>query len=201
VREIAGADHNTFEEIKGSYARDDQHVFYREKMIEGADPASFEKVGGLYWKDKNNVYYVDRPIPGADPASFRRIGLTAWWRDNSNAYVGEDPVNPKDMATFKPINNDWAKDSLWYYPVKFNNYIPIAELDYETFTILDGGWAKDCCRAFYFATVVEGADLATFEIINPFRARDKNWYYLMGTRQRTVAEQEALDEAQKTPVE
>jgi len=199
VREIDGADHATFEEIKVGYARDAQHVFYREKVIEGADPATFEKIAGLYWKDKNSVYYVDHPVPGADPNSFRRIGLGVWWRDNSNAYVGDDPVNPKDLATFKPINNSWAKDSLWYYPVKFNNHNPITELDYATFRILKGGWAKDCCRVFYFDTIVEGADLATFEIVNPFRARDKNWYYLMGTRQRTVAEENALQERLKTP--
>lgn len=199
VKPIDGADMTTFEEIKGEYARDAQHVFFRGQILSGADPATFERIAGLYWKDKNSVYYVDHPIPGADPRSFRRIGSGPWWRDDANVYVGEDPLNPKDLASFKPINADWAKDALWYYPQKYNNYIPITELDYASFTLLKAGWARDCCRAYYYDTIVEGADLATFEIVNEFRARDQNWYYLMGTRQRTVAEENALQERLKTP--
>ena len=72
--------------------------------------------------------------------------------------------------------------------------LPIETLDRATFKILDGVWAKDCCRVYYFNREVEGADPATFEVINAVRGRDKDYYYLTGFRQRTVQEEADLQQ-------
>jgi hypothetical protein len=189
---IAGADAASFEKLgRSGFARDRSQVYYQGKPLEGADAATFENLKGSYWRDKDRVYYFDHPIEGADPGSYGLL-RSDWARDANNVYVGADPVNPKDLATFEIVNNNWARDSLWYYPAQYARHAPIEVLDRETFQILDGVWAKDCCRVFYFNRIVEGADPATFEVVNDVRGRDKDYYYLMGSRQRTVEEEEAL---------
>jgi hypothetical protein len=166
-------------------------VYFRGKPLAGADAATFRHLRGPYWQDKHRTYYFDQPLEGSDPATFRFLG-GHWTRDARNVYSGADPVNPKDLATFKVIDANWAKDAQWYYPAYYGHHIPIEELDYSTFRILRGGWARDCCRVFYFNRVVEGADPATFEAISNVRGRDRAYYYLMGSRQRTVEEEAEL---------
>lgn len=199
ITPIEGIDPATFEEINSEYARDANQVYFRTKPIAQADPKTFKHIAGLYYKDKDQVFYVDRPVPGADPQSFRRLKYTYWTRDDQNVYVTDNPVNPRDLSTFKQISENWARDSQWFYPQNFGKYLPIENIDPASFEILQGGWAKDCCRVYYLNQVVEGADLATFHTINEFRARDKNWAYLMGTRQRTLQEDLELEKRMKTP--
>ncbi len=191
---IAGADAATFERIERSdFARDRSRVYYQGRVLEGADAATFEHLKGNYWKDRNRVYYFSRPLAGADPGSYRLLRAD-WGRDNRNVFVGADAVDPKDIGTFEVVNDNWARDSLWYYPAQYGRYAPIETLDRATFKILDGVWAKDCCRVYYFNRVVEGADPATFEVINDVRGRDKDYYYLTGFRQRTVQEETELQQ-------
>jgi hypothetical protein len=197
VREIEGADPATFEPLDREYGRDRQRVYHRQYPIEGADPASFEHVGGLFWKDRYSAYYAAQPIPGSDPDSFRTLRYGYWSRDEYNVYVGTDPVNPRDLDSFRQISEQWARDDTWFYAQNYGKYQPFEELDLATFQILQGAWAKDCCRVFWLGNVVEGADPATFTTINQFRGQDKAWTYLMGTRQRTIEEERALQERNK----
>lgn len=192
VREIEGADFATFEAINREYGRDRARVYHRQYPIEGADPASFKHVGGLFWKDKRTAYYAAKPIPGSDPETFRTLRYSYWSRDKDNVYVGTDPVNPRDIASFRQISEQWARDDVWFYAQNSGKYQPFEELDLATFKILDGAWAKDCCRVFWLGNVVEGADPATFTTINQFRGQDQAWVYLMGTRQRTIEEEREL---------
>lgn len=199
VRQLPDVDRNTFEAINGQYARDARRVYFRDGIVDGADPASFERVSDLIWKDNQRVYYVDQAIPGADPGSFRKLRYGYWSRDDRNVYVNTTPINPRDIDSFRQISEYWAKDASWYYGQNFGQFRPITELDYASFEILDGGWAKDCCRVYYAGLVVEGADPASFYTINQFRGRDKAWAYLMGTRQRTLQEDLELEKRQKQP--
>jgi len=194
---ILGVDAATFKPFKGSeFAVDRQRVYYRGTPLDGADAASFQHLRASYWADKNRVYYFDDPLPGSDPATFRFLRYF-WTRDAHNVYSGADPVNPKDLATFRVIDANWAQDAQWYYPAYYGHHVPIKELDYATFRIIKGGWAKDCCRVYYFDRVVEGADPATFEALNNVRGRDKAYYYLTGSRQRTVQEELELQQRKK----
>jgi hypothetical protein len=189
---IEDADATSFERLgRSEFARDRSRVYYRGSVLEGADAGSFEHLKGSYWRDANRVYYFDHPLPGSDPVSYRLL-RDDWGRDDHNVYVGADPVNPKDISSFEIINANWARDSQWYYPAQNGRHIPITELDRATFQVLDGGWAKDCCRVYYYDRIVEGADPESFEVVNDFRGRDKNYYYLTGFPQRTVQEEEDL---------
>jgi hypothetical protein len=197
VHQIEGVDQATFEKINSEYGKDAFRVYHRYQPIAGADPATFKHVRGLFWKDKDSVFYVDQPLPGADPASFRVLKYGYWARDDHNVYVGDNPVNPKDLGSFKQINQYWAKDASWYYAQDGGNYLPLETLDLATFEILEGGWAKDCCRVYYVNRIAEGADPATFELINQFRGKDSKMVYLMGWPQRTVEEEKELQERLK----
>jgi len=194
---LEGVDPATFEEINPEYARDANRVYYRTRPIEQADPKTFKHIGGLYYKDKDQVFYVDRPVHGADPKSFRLLKYSYWAGDRNNIYVADTPVNPRDLATFEQISENWARDAQWVYPQNSGKYLPIETLDLASFEILSGGWARDCCRVYWLNQVVAGADPSTFYTLNEVRARDKNWAYLMGSRQRTLPEDLELEKNQK----
>ena len=194
VPDVDGASFSPFG--KSEYARDATRVYYRAVPIEGADATTYKHMRGGYWQDRNRVYFLAKPIPGSDPRTFRFLQHGSWARDAGNVYVGADPVNPKDLATFQLLNANWAKDAAYYYPAKYDRYLPIAELDYPSFQVLKGGWAKDRYRVYFHERVVEGADPATFTALNDQRARDNAYYYLTGFRQRTVQEEEALQQRQ-----
>jgi hypothetical protein len=195
---IPRADTATFKPFRNSeFARDKNLVYFRGLPLEGADAGTFRPLRSPYWTDANRVYYFDKPVPGADPRTFRFLKKSYWTRDDGNVYYGADPVNPKDLASFELVNASWARDELWYYPAQYDSHNPIETLERGTFEILKGGWARDCCRVFYFDRVVDGADPATFEAISDVRGRDQSYYYLTGFRQRTVAQEEALQQRNK----
>jgi hypothetical protein len=187
---VEGADSTTLTQLSDSdYAKDRYHVYREGSPIKNADPASFERISKQYWKDRRSVYYYGKPIPGADPRTFRSLGHGYWSRDNKNVYVATRAVNPKNIATFRVINEDWAKDSQWYYCADGGAYRPIKELDYSSFEILKGFWARDRYRVYWASQVVEGGNPRSFKAISDTGGVDGLWYYSTGSRIRTVQEQ------------
>ena len=53
---IEGADPNTYKKLDENFAKDDQHYFFDNKMID-VDYASFKKVNKTFYTDKKEAYY------------------------------------------------------------------------------------------------------------------------------------------------
>lgn len=174
VATVEGADQNSFQPINSEYAKDNKHVYWETQVIEGADPNTFVCLGELYSKDKEKVFWRGREIKGADPNSFQIVdGANLWSKDRKEYYFGEHPLGVIDMASFKVINNGWAKDDKAYYAVPQFAKKGKVDCDYPTMRILGELYAVDKDRAYYGTIPIEGVDVKTFQVTGNITANDR----------------------------
>jgi hypothetical protein len=174
VTPVAGADQNSFKPLNAEYAKDSKQVFWETVIIKGADPNSFVCLGQLYAKDNERVFWREREIIGAAPASFQIVdGANLWSRDKQDFYFGEHPLQVIDVASFKIINNGWAKDDKAYYAVPQFSKVGKFDCDYATMKILSDHYAVDKNRAYYGCKPIEGVDVETFRVTDTITAKDK----------------------------
>lgn len=76
---------------QAEYARDDQFVFFKGRVIEGADPASFETLKQGYTRDDERVYLHSIPLIKASPRHFKVLKFP-YAADDSRVYCGTLPL-------------------------------------------------------------------------------------------------------------
>jgi hypothetical protein len=180
-----GADAKTFTVIQpGKYAKDSKRVYYGARPIVGADPSTFSvlKEWG-YAKDKAHVFIMTIPIRGADPSTFVVI-QPPYGRDAKRAYNGTVPMDVADLAHFEPLPCDpdcgWgthygSEGFLFDFGEAFAN-LEISQTN-PVITGSGAGWARDGTYYYYGPARVEGADYASFRIINSFESADAHRKY------------------------
>lgn len=142
---LPGADVATFAQVRNWLGHDNEHVYYKEKLVPGADVASLEPVRQPLFKDKNDYYYQATPMHVKDVESFK---VTKWFEDDF-----------------------WAQDAQCVY----YDTVRIDDADLPSFKILEMSTAKDNNHVYYFGRVIPDADPATFEPIkNSVYNRDKS---------------------------
>jgi hypothetical protein len=82
-----------------------------------------------------------------------------------------------DLPSFKIIKPGWAKDDEAYYAVPQFAPIRKVECDYPTMRILNGQYAVDRNRAYYYGNPIQGADAETFRVTGDTTARDAHNKY------------------------
>lgn len=176
--EIDGADTVSFEVLDATYARDRSRVYMNGRPLAGADPSSFELLSRPgFAKDSRHVYQGDRPISD-DPAHFELLdgGLA---KDNVAVYWMDGSVLSEDPSHFVIVSNTdhylFTKDSRTVYV----NGKPIAGADPASFRVLQGAYARDDERIFYFTEQLT-ADLPTFRVLDGPYASDARNVYWMG---------------------
>lgn len=174
------ADPQTFRVLADEYALDSDNVYFQGVVLPGADSETFTTLGHYHAKDKNAVYASDRVLSEvSDPATFRLFGRPAkeaksWWGISRQVLESNDD------------RHKWACDKNYYY----HRGKRIEGADYATFTFFDNDgetdYAKDRYHVFYCEyfgntppVIIKGADVETFEILNPYRnfAKDRHRYY------------------------
>lgn len=181
VKPLQGADADSFKAFEfpkraaALYARDSTHVYmamgYTPREIKGADAATFELLtpDGLYSRDANQVYYLGVPLKDCDPSTFE-ILMFPFSQDKTKAYIGATSIPSVDRESWRPLRRGFA-DSYW--EESDNNELRPKEQN----SVWVEGWSKDD-RAFYYGrAVVSGIDVATFEVLSDYYARDKNHVY------------------------
>ena len=177
VHDLA-ADNDSFVVIDQKYyAKDKQRVFYEGQVIAGADPASFQVINRDHFaKDKQHVYLMKHRIAGADPASFQVI-RGPYSRDASRVYCGTVPMETASVEAFELLQCDgmWMtcfdKGSfLFDYGESFSKL----EISSQQPVVVGSGWGRDGKYYYHGPGRVEGADYATFKIIDSFEAADKD---------------------------
>ena len=176
--------------------------------IDGADPASFHAFDQTYARDTSTVYVDGYPLPGADATTFELLDRPDFARDAHHVYqrdrrVSDDPVH------FELLDGNLSKDSAAVYwsdgdvlsddPAHFaiisdsDHYLftkdtgtvhvngnPIEGADPATFHVLQGAYATDAERVFYFTDRIAGADMASFRVLDGPYAADATRVYWMG---------------------
>ncbi len=190
---VERANPSTFEVFEG-YARDDNHVYWGDLLIEGADVDTFEKVGQRNYKDKNYAYDrgTGKPWENVDSATFEEVqGSGGYYtKDKNSVYFLTKSIDDADPVIFEILGEDnihmgvYARDSRYvYYGIK-----KIESADPASFVVMpDDNYAKDKNNVYYRGRVVEQADITTFETLETAEsgyiwisgadAKDKNFVY------------------------
>ena len=177
--EIDGADPASFQVFDQTYARDNATVFVDGRPLPGADAATFELLGRPdFASDAHHVYLRDRRLSD-DPAHFELLdgGLS---KDDTSVYWSDGDVLTDDPAHFAIISNAdhylFTKDSRTVHV----NGNPVKGADPATFEVLQGAYARDDQRVYYFTDHIADADMASFRVIESPYAADGQRVYWMG---------------------
>ena len=93
------------------YGTDGKDIFYNIWKIENADIQSWEYLGGNYSKDNNNVYYDNKVLSGLNPSEFTFIYPTSCKnneiyarkhvKDFDHVWYNDKMIPEADAASFK----------------------------------------------------------------------------------------------------
>jgi hypothetical protein len=195
VRVVEGADGASFFRLlRDGYARDAQRVYFEGAPIEVEDVDTFELLDYGFARDRGRGYYMEEPVPGSDGTTFVVLD-SHYAKDAQHLFhcdlePGVDGSPPRrvmvqlpaaEPASFLPLDSGYAKDADHaYYRGR------VIALDPDSFSVLYFDYAKSSSRVFYRGEVVEGADAATFAVVEQpsgdFDAQDASATYSLGKR-------------------
>ena len=99
-----------------SYYKDMTNVYIPWwTLLSWVDLESFEVIG-MYAKDKNHVYIFDNIIQWVDPITFKLFDdSSSYAKDKDNIFIGSRIITWADMETFEIIDMNKAKDKNHVY--------------------------------------------------------------------------------------
>jgi hypothetical protein len=174
---ITNADINSFEVLNRYYAKDDNKAYINGKPIPESAGKTFTHIADFYSKDKRSVYYGGKRIVDADPQTFEFLN-SQYQKDKNYAYFEGTKIEGGDGISFEVIDSDFAKDKNATYSLGKK----ISE-DIAMRTPLGEFHEKDRNFVYYVpyhgheGNKIEGADPATFEVLDMFFGKDKNAVY------------------------
>ncbi len=179
------------------YAKDRKHVFYMGKIVKDADPMTFtpikevekdclDKETSVYWKDKENVYFKAKKIEGSDVGSFQHI-MSIYGKDRNHVYYGNTILPKANPEKFRFLEDGIATDETSIFIFNKPVNIPV---DLSSFEVVKNGdylFCKDKNNVYLLLyenpeplVKVDGADVATFMLLERYYAKDKNQVYFYG---------------------
>lgn len=177
---VKGADAASFQSLKGPYAKDKEHVYFRGSPIVGAEPSTFVALSETYAKDSEHAYFEAVVITHANPASFVASSDLNYAKDENDVYILGRPIEACDPQSFRWLKDDWQIDSKCAY--RRAKKLPGA--DPRSFSVINYWYAKDNHQVYSsIRAVIEGADAGTFALANgscEVCARDINRCYRDG---------------------
>ena len=89
-----GYDSATFERLNESFAKDINHVYFYNEILEDADPKTFRAINDEYSADSRHVWYREEIIEGANPQTFAILKDGNHYGQDKNRYYEGSP-NPR----------------------------------------------------------------------------------------------------------
>jgi len=186
AREIENSDPESFEVLAYNLAKDKNHVYHNEMIIEGADPNTFDLVSPeeiydekykffTYTKDANQVFYLYLSIKGADASSYRHL-WGDFSRDDTNLYFMEKKLVAISENPEK-ITNDSDENYLRIGEAVYYQMMLIESANADSFSVIKESFAKDNHAIYSGSKLLKDVDPYSFEIINDHYQRDKNRLY------------------------
>jgi hypothetical protein len=178
---VAEAEPQSFEALRGDYAKDRHHVYFSGAPVREADPQSFKVLSDTYAKDNARAYFENKPIPGSDSRSFVALSDLNYGRDKNDIYILGSAVGACDPTSFQWLKNRWQVDSKCAYW----SGTKLSDAHVESFIVLNEWYAKDSEHVFSSVShkAIEGADSPTFRLAEgpcSVCARDKSRCYNAG---------------------
>ncbi|MBB2147090.1 hypothetical protein GM921_16415 [Pedobacter sp. LMG 31464] len=186
---------------KRGYKVENDKVYYEywnegsgqgKRFIEQADATTFQQMkfdcdcNLDFGKDKNHLFIDGEPIRDIDPNAFKFIGNYIFVDKDSAYFFGF--YNNINDCSIKGIELDKLK--LFEYPwsragnilIHGNDTLTLNDID--DFNAIDEDWGKTKKHVINDNKIVDGADPATFKVINSYSGRDKNNVYEFGKIKR-----------------
>lgn len=174
------ADAQSFTPLERDFAKDKDHIFFKDHMIDDEVDISSFRVEGRLAFDKDHVYipleYMAYSIQdtittsqkmfileGADPASYTESEDWTWGQDAKNWFYGYKMI-AVDYESFTPINEHFCKDDYQVYTKKSFDLIS-CDIDAKTFEMINERYVADKACIYDF---VEWADGEEINRINKF---------------------------------
>lgn len=183
------ADYESFHTINdamwmsGDYAVDKYRVYFQDYIVEGADPQTFREVDFYVGQDKNCVYYKWKATTVRDYRKLAQVGIY-YFTDGKQIYNKKlEEFSGVDPTTFRVLADNqgdciWYvdRDHVWWYDrivegADVSTISPVYLYSYftgkkERVGGVSHDYAKDAYHVFCRDSLMEGADPASFEIID-----------------------------------
>ncbi|HEV7800825.1 MAG TPA: DKNYY domain-containing protein [Burkholderiales bacterium] len=192
VTVVERADPGTFRHLNSEYAKDKDNVFFEGVAFPVKDIDSFELLDYGYARDRIGAYYHQRPIPGTEGSTFSTLD-SHYSKDAKHVFYSDleaapgQPVRRSTQvrnalaASFVTMESGYAADAAHVY---FKGEVLTDAV--STFRMLQLGYAKTATAVYYTGKLVQGADAASFDILERVTdaadARDRVNMYQQGRR-------------------
>lgn len=202
---IVGSEPSSFVVLSSHYAKDARRVYFgdtyrkgqeyfaikhaRVDVIDGADAATFALIDDAFARDARRIYADGRPLAVADPATFAPIPGRPFAKDSKAGYFHGWHVPGSSGATFEALDDHYARDARHVFFcdvfVPPNTATPqlrsamLADADVASFTLLEGGYARDAARLYFEDRVIDRQP-ATFAMLADDYARTATQVFYRG---------------------
>ncbi len=176
------SDSASFQVLSKYYAKDKSMVFFCDterdskeywsikrtviKKIRDAEPASFRMMSdGYLARDKSHLFRQDKIVPVRDIDSF--VLLDHFFaKDKLRGYYRENEIAGSDGLTFTPIDAHYAKDrTKIYYVDGFTVGGSLKGVSYDSFKVIEQGYAVDGQKAYYQGDVISKEDAVSLQYL------------------------------------
>lgn len=158
VKRIKGIEINKMTKLSGSYRRYDNKIYCGDIEVQNVDIDTFQVLNDSnYAKDKAHVYYAEENVGGGNYITC--AGTTVL----PNVDVETFQVIDKSLSIAKDKNNVYCRDPIESF----------YQCQYASYCSGENGVEMDC-PFVYCSFALEGADPATFEIMNRVYHKDKD---------------------------
>jgi len=142
------------------------------------DAESFQWLGFGYCKDNKNVFFEGEACEGLDAASFYTID-DIWAADKNHLVFNGQAIEGSSPTTLKSLSNEIYIDAnKVYHWYRHHNVVDEIEgADAASFEIVDGIFCKDKHHVYYSGGVIVGADPKSFKIIDYSYSEDNQAIY------------------------
>ncbi|MBY4868954.1 hypothetical protein DIE14_31475 [Burkholderia sp. Bp9017] len=146
---LRGADPAAFRVLSGGWARDATRAFHLGVVKKGIDPDRLHVEGSYAW-DGERLFCDGKPLQVDVPASEFRVLHPTFLRAGDKLFFGRRPVSTKrvHLPTLEFIDDDFARDRKHAYIVGHVSLVEIDGADPASFRVVEPGTARDDTRRY-----------------------------------------------------
>jgi DKNYY family len=138
-----------FRVLERGWARDTHRAFYQGTAKKGVNPERLQVAGCYAWDDAQ-LFCDGKPLKVATPHTQLSVPHPAFLLAGEQLFYGRRPVSSKrvHLPTLEFLDNDFARDRQHVYIVGVVNLVAIEGADLASFHITAPGKAKDATRSY-----------------------------------------------------
>ncbi|MGS0896811.1 DKNYY domain-containing protein [Burkholderia stagnalis] len=146
---LRGVDPAAFRVLSGGWARDDTRAFHLGVVKKGVDPNRLHVDGSYAW-DGERLFCDGKPLQADAPHDALQVPHPTFLRAGDKLFFGRRPVSTKrvHLPTLEFLDHDFARDRHRAYIVGYTGLVEIDGADPATFRVVEPGIARDGSRRY-----------------------------------------------------